>query len=156
MRRRIATFTLTLLIVNSLSALAADKNAPADPVAPIAAAVTRAAKNAEPATNVWRAAPPLRRPALLPVLYGAYATLQTLDAVSTKKALAASAYEANPVLKSGSMGAMLAVKAAGGAATIYFAERAWKKNRVGAIVLMAALNGATAAIAAHNVKNARH
>ncbi len=155
MRRRIATFTLTLLIVNSLSALAADKNTPADPVAPIAAAITRVAENAEPATNVWRAAPPPRRPALLPVLYGTYATLQALDAASTKKALAASAYEANPVLKSGSMGAMLAVKAAGGAATIYFAERAWKKNRVGAIVLMAALNGATAAIAVHNMQNAR-
>jgi hypothetical protein len=34
---------------------------------------------------------------------------------------------------------------------IYFAERAWKKNRKGAIILMAVINGATAAVAARNI-----
>jgi hypothetical protein len=59
------------------------------------------------------------------------------------------------LMRSGNTAAAIGIKAATGAATIYFAERAWKKNRVGAIVLMAALNGATAAIAARNAHNAR-
>jgi hypothetical protein len=50
---------------------------------------------------------------------------------------------------------MLAVKAVSTAASIYFAERAWKKNRKGAIVLMAAINGVTAAVVAHNLRPAR-
>ena len=105
--------------------------------------------------NLWAAPQAPRRPALLPVLYGTYATFQAMDVMSTRKALAAGAHEANPSMTSGSMGAMLVVKAAAGTATIYFAERAWKRNRVGAILLMAALNGGTAAIAARNVHNAR-
>jgi hypothetical protein len=50
---------------------------------------------------------------------------------------------------------MIAVKAASTAASIYFTERAWKKNRKGAIVLMAVVNGVTAAVAARNLHNAR-
>jgi hypothetical protein len=41
------------------------------------------------------------------------------------------------------------------AGTIYFAERIWKKNRTGAILLMAVINGATGAIAIRNMRNAR-
>jgi hypothetical protein len=47
------------------------------------------------------------------------------------------------------------VKAAAGASTIYFAERMWKKNRLGAVIVMAALNGATAAIVTRNQRNSR-
>jgi hypothetical protein len=50
---------------------------------------------------------------------------------------------------------MSAVKAASTAASIYFAERAWKKNRRGTIVLMAIVNGAAAAVVARNLRNAR-
>ena len=55
----------------------------------------------------------------------------------------------------GNSGAMLAVKALSTAGTIYFVERAWKKNRKGAVVTMAIINGAMAAIAANNLRNAR-
>ncbi len=50
---------------------------------------------------------------------------------------------------------MLAIKALSTAGTIYFAERAWKKNRKGAVILMAVINGVTAAVAARNIRNAR-
>jgi hypothetical protein len=58
----------------------------------------------------------------------------------------------NPLLEHGGDARTIAVKAVAGAGTIFFAERAWKKNKVGAIVMMAALNGATAAIVARNAR----
>jgi len=75
--------------------------------------------------------------------------------ISTRRALSAGASERNPLMKSGAMASMLAVKAAAGVSTIYFTEKLWKKNRVGAIIVMAALNGAQAAIVAHNTRNVR-
>lgn len=100
---------------------------------------------------------PQKRPASLSVLYGALGALNALDVYSTRRALSAGAYEANPVMGtvSGSAGTMLAVKAASTAAAIYFAERAWKKNRKGAVIVMAVVNGVTAAVVAHNLRNAR-
>jgi hypothetical protein len=68
--------------------------------------------------------------------------------------MAAGAREANPLMRAGGSTGAIAVKAAAGAATVFFAERAWKKNRVGAMVLMTALNGMTAAVVAHNIHNA--
>ena len=50
---------------------------------------------------------------------------------------------------------MLGLKLATTASTIFFAERAWRKNRVAAVVMMTAINGATAAVAMHNMRNAR-
>jgi len=50
---------------------------------------------------------------------------------------------------------MLAVKVLSTAGTIYFAERMWKKNRKGAILLMVVINGATGAIAMRNMRNTR-
>jgi hypothetical protein len=55
----------------------------------------------------------------------------------------------------GNSGAMLAAKALSTVGSIYFTERMWKKNRKGAMILMAVINGATAAIAARNMKNGR-
>ena len=148
-----AVWLAILVIMVSAPAWAADR--PVDGrTAPIADAVDRAAKDAVPAMPSWAVDRPERRPATLPVLYGSYAALQVLDIVSTKHALAAGASEANPLLKSGNSARAIAVKAAAGAGTIFFAERAWKKNKVGAIVLMAALNGATAAIVARNAHHA--
>jgi hypothetical protein len=97
------------------------------------------------------------RPAALPVMYAAFGALQAMDIYSTRRALGAGASEMNPVVRnaSGNSGAMLAIKAASTAGTIFFTERAWKKNRKGAIVLMAVINGATAAVAARNLKNAK-
>ena len=98
-----------------------------------------------------------QRPAALPALYASLAALQVADVYSTRRALNAGAREANPLLEpvAGNSGAMLAVKAASAAGAIFFTERAWKKNRKGAILLIAAINGVTAAVVANNLKNAK-
>jgi hypothetical protein len=151
---RSALISVVLVALGTVPARAADAKTEAGP-APLASAVEHAAKEMTPALPAWAVDRPAdRRPAMLSVLYGSYAGLQALDVVSTKRALAASAVETNPLLKSGGNARMLAIKAAAGAGTIFFTERAWKKNRVGAIVLMAALNGATAAIVARNMQHA--
>ena len=49
---------------------------------------------------------------------------------------------------------MLGLKAATTASTIFFAERAWKKNKVAAVVMMVAINGGMAAVAMNNMRNA--
>jgi hypothetical protein len=97
------------------------------------------------------------RPAALPVMYLALGGLQAFDVYSTRRALTAGADEANPLMKHAaqSSGTMLAVKALSTAGTIYFAEKMWKKNRKGAMILMAVVNGATAAVALRNMRNAR-
>ena len=50
---------------------------------------------------------------------------------------------------------MLAVKALSTVGSIYFAERVWKKNRKGAVVLMVALNAVSTAVVIHNARNVR-
>ena len=152
---RTAAFALTFLVVNSLSLCAADRETPTAQATPIQTAVSRAAKDGEPAVTLLTLAQTPRRPLALGALYGTYATLQALDVVSTRRALAGGAAERNPLRNSGQMGSMIAVKAAAGVSTIYFAEKLWKKNRAGAILVMAALNGTQAAIVAHNVRHAR-
>lgn len=154
MLRRVA-LTLMLLAGPSTAALAAEGEAAAKSATPIAAAVARAAKSTDPSMNLWSLAQTPRRPMALSALYATYGTLQALDVVTTRRALSVGAHERNPMMKDGNMAAMIAVKAAAGASTIYFTERLWKKNRVGAVIVMAALNGATAAIVAHNQRNAR-
>lgn len=110
-------------------------------------------------TNEWfaRAARAERRPTALPILYVSFGAMQALDVSSTTRALEAGAREQNPLLArfGGHLGATLAVKAATGVATVFVAERLWKTNRVGAIAVMVAANGVTAAVAAHNMRVAR-
>lgn len=98
-----------------------------------------------------------RRPSLLPALYAANIALQALDAHSTMTAIGAGAREANPVMQGvvGNRTALLAVKAGAAAGTIYFAEKLWRRNPVGAVVMMAVVNGVSAAIVAHNYQVAR-
>lgn len=105
----------------------------------------------------WQVDTPQARPAALPIMYATLGALQVADVYSTRHAVGANAYEANPLMRNASKnaGAMLAVKALSTAGTIYFAERAWKKNRKGAVVLMAVINGVTAALTARNLRNAR-
>ena len=156
MLRRIAAVTLALLAGSATVAVASEGDAIAKNPAPIATAIANAAKTAEASPeNLWSIAHAPRRPVALSALYGTYGTLQALDVVTTRRAIAAGAIERNPLMKNGNMGAMIAVKAAAGVSTIYFAERMWKKNRVGAVIVMAALNGASAAIVAKNQRNSR-
>jgi hypothetical protein len=98
-----------------------------------------------------------RRPGALPALYVSFGAVQILDVYSTRRAIDRGAVEANPVMKgfAGSSAAMLAVKSAATALSIYCAEKAWKRNRKVAVVLMAALTGATATVAAHNLRQGR-
>jgi hypothetical protein len=103
-------------------------------------------------------APAAKRPAALPALYVTLGVVQAMDLYSTSAALKAGAREANPVVArfAGNTGAMIGLKAATMAGTIFFAERMSKTNKVGAIVMMAAINGATAAVSMHNLQNARN
>lgn len=107
--------------------------------------------------EAWMIDTPERRPAALPALYATFGALQALDVYSTRKAIGNGAFEANPLMRNAAKnsGTMLAVKAATGAAAIYFTERAWKKNKKGAVILMAAINGGMAAIVARNLRNAK-
>jgi hypothetical protein len=99
----------------------------------------------------WIPAKPSRPSPLLP-LYVSYAALQVADVHSTRRALAAGAVEANPLL--GAIASrpvlMVAVKAGVTAFTIVAAERAWKKHPVAAVVLLAAMNGLYTWVAVHN------
>ena len=85
-------------------------------------------------------------------MYVSFAALQVMDVQSTFRALENGAREGNPVMGGfvSNRGALLAMKAGITAATILFAERAAKKNRVGVIVVMAALNSVYATVVAHN------
>jgi hypothetical protein len=96
----------------------------------------------------------LRRPSLLPALYATNIVLQALDAHSTVTALDRGAREANPLMTGvvEHRGALLAVKVGAAAGTIYFAEKLWRRNRVAAIAVMAAVNGVSAVIVAHNYR----
>ena len=90
-------------------------------------------------------------------MYASYGALQVLDAYSTRRALDGHAHEVNPLMMPAARNtaALLAVKSATTAVSIYFAERAWKKNRKGTVVLMAVLNGVTSAVAVHNLQHKR-
>ena len=102
-------------------------------------------------------APKVDRPAILPALYATFGAMQAWDIYSTRSAIQAGAREANPTAAAfaGNAGSMLGLKAATTASTIFFAERMWKKNKVGAVVMMVAINGATAAVSMHNMRNAK-
>jgi hypothetical protein len=98
-----------------------------------------------------------KRPAALLPLYASLGAMQVWDARSTSSALKAGAAEANPTAApfAGNTASMLGLKAATTVGTIFFAERIWKKNPVGAVVLVAIINGATAAVAMNNMHNSR-
>jgi hypothetical protein len=98
-----------------------------------------------------------KRPAALPALYATLGFMQAMDVYSTSTALKAGAKEANPTAApfAGNAGSMIGLKAATTAGTIFFAERLWKTNKVGAIVMMVAINGATAVVSMRNMQNAK-
>lgn len=111
----------------------------------------------EPASLVVVESVPANRPAVLPFLYVTLGAVQAWDLYSTSAALNAGAVEGNPIVApvASNSGGMIALKLATAGTTVFFAERLWKKNRVAAIVMMAGINGATAAVAMRNIRNAR-
>jgi hypothetical protein len=111
----------------------------------------------EPTSLIRVEPPPAKRPMLLPALYVSLGAVQAWDVYSTSAALKAGAIERNPLVAPvvGNSAGMIGLKLATAATTVFFAERLWKKNRVAAVVMMAGINGATAAIAMRNIRNAR-
>lgn len=93
-----------------------------------------------------------KRPALLSALYVTYAGVQAFDGYTTSVSLRRGAREINPVVVplAGDMVAFSALKVATTIGTIYCVDRLWRRHRVAAVVLMAGLNGAVGAVAAHN------
>lgn len=90
-------------------------------------------------------------------MYVTYAALQVLDARSTSRALDYGAREANPIMRSvaSNRSAFMALKAGIAVSTIFVAEHVAKRNRVGAFILMAALNSVYATVVVHNYGVAR-
>jgi hypothetical protein len=111
----------------------------------------------EPVSLIRLEPAPAKRPMILPALYVSLGAVQAWDVYSTSAALKAGAVERNPLVAPvvGNSGGMIALKLATAGTTVFFAERLWKKNRVAAVVMMAGINGATAAIAMRNIRNAR-
>ena len=93
-------------------------------------------------------------PSAFPRMYVAFGLLQAVDAHSTIVTLKGGAKEANPLIGglAGNPAALVAVKAASAAGTLYCVERLRKKNRVAAAVTMAALNSAYAVVVMNNAR----
>jgi hypothetical protein len=157
---------IVALAVSSDSA--ADANAAAAARAPFEIAMETpdgaSALSARPApmkpgvNDAWTRDRSETRPAALPAMYASLGVLQILDVVSTRQAVQTSrAHEVNLVMRgvAGNSAAMMGVKVASTAATIFFTERAWKKNRKSAVVAMVIANGITAAVSARNLRNAK-
>jgi hypothetical protein len=87
-------------------------------------------------------------------LYVSFASLQMLDAHSTLRAVRAGGVERNPMMQglADKPAALVALKAGVAVSTIALADKMRGRSRVGAIVLMAALNSAYATIVAHNYR----
>ena len=90
-------------------------------------------------------------------LYGSFAALQVMDYVSTTKAISGGGVEGNPAMAGvvKNKGAFMAVKAGTAVAAAFFAEKLAKNHPRKATILMVVLNGAYAAIVAHNYSVAR-
>lgn len=104
---------------------------------------------------------PPTRGSLLPPLYVSLIGLEAYDGYSTTRALKHGATESNALLSPvvGNSPALWAVKGAATFASIYAAERLWRRGHRGqAIVVMVVSNGVMAAVAASNasVLRAQH
>ncbi|MEO5897232.1 MAG: DUF5658 family protein [Vicinamibacterales bacterium] len=92
-------------------------------------------------------------------MYVSFAALQVMDIMSTTKALAGGATEANPVMSGmvNNKAGFYSIKAATAISTVFFAERLGKNHPRRAAIMMAVLNVGYAAVVAHNyrVANAR-
>lgn len=156
MIRRTAAVVFVMVTFAATSALAAeprDSRTPATVDAAAAAQIdTPTAADANLSFSPKLEPSPSSRPALLPALYVSFAALQAYDAHSTITGLRNGAREANPIARSivGSPATFWTVKAATAGASIFMAEKMWKKSKTAAIVTMAVANGVSALVAARN------
>ena len=132
-----------------------EPSVPAIRVTPIGEEAAPRAVLADQFTPQW--AFEAKRPQGMTAMYAGFGVLQALDVYTTQRAMSSGASEMNPLLgpAAGNTAAMVAVKGASTALTIYFAERAWKRNRKGGMILMGVINGVAAAVVARNVQNAK-
>jgi uncharacterized protein DUF5658 len=94
------------------------------------------------------------RPALLVPLYAGFVVLQALDVHSSVTAVERGGRETNPLLAPlvDRPAAFVALKVGATAGAIFAAEKVRRRSRIGAILLMAALDSAYATIVAHNYR----
>ncbi len=93
------------------------------------------------------------RPSMLPLLYASFIGLEAYDGYSTLRGTKGGAVESNPLLHGFTDNplAVWAVKGASTFASIYAAERLWKRHRrAEAVAVMVVANGVMAAVAARN------
>lgn len=137
---RIATVAILSLGLSSVPAFAADNNAEAR-----ATTTAAEATNATPVDVDW-SMPPVRfggestrRPGSLASLYVSLAGLHAFDAYSTLRGVSRGAHEANPLMQGAvkNPAVFWAMKAATTAVPMMVAEKMWKKNRAGAVAVMA-------------------
>jgi hypothetical protein len=141
MFRSIAAALVTALMF-SVSPVAAAEGPGTEPVAPNAVVAKAWAKEAGGSSAAVR------------TLYATYGVVQGLDMVSTVVARNRGAVEANPGMQ-GSYAKGVAVKAAMGAVTMLAVRAIEKKSKKAAIITMIGANVATAAVVAHNIRNAQ-
>jgi len=156
---RTAAIVVLSFSLSGLPAFAADKDAQGrTTLRPTSKA--DAASGAALAGDVDWSLPPVNfggsqaRPRVLPALYTSLAALQAFDAYSTTKGVPLGAREANPLMRGAASkpAVFWALKAGTTVLPMMAAERMWKKNRVGAVVVMALANGLAVAVAANNAK----
>ena len=143
-----AVFGLLLAVAPTATAQESGSVAASTSSSPAAAAGATAAQPAPLLTHVQQ-----KRPAAMVSLYSGFAAMQALDYVTTTRALSSGAgSEANPLMApvAGNPAAFLALKAGSVVGVVWAGEKLWKKNRVGAVVFMVAMDSAMATIAAHN------
>jgi len=95
-----------------------------------------------------------KRPGALAGLYVSLAGLQVYDAMSTARGLKQGAREANPMMQGAVNNSAMfwSIKAATTAVPMMMAEKMWKRNKVGAVAMMAVANSVAAIVAANNAK----
>lgn len=96
----------------------------------------------------------MKRPTALAGLYASLAGLQVYDAMSTAKGMKQGAREANPLMQGAVHNSAMfwSVKAATTVLPMIMAEKMWKRNKVGAVVMMAVANSVAATVAANNAR----
>src|SRR4249920_2117531 len=96
----------------------------------------------------------IKRPAVLAGLYVSLAGLQAYDAMSTARGLKQGAGEVNPLMQGAASNSAVfwSIKAATTALPMVLAEKMWKRNKVGAVVMMAVANSVAVTVAANNAR----
>ena len=160
MKRAVVMVGLVSLCLWSVPAAAADANDGKTSPEPLVAAVEPALMVASELPRGLSAELPRemrRSSSLLPAMYVTFGVVQAWDVYTTSAALKNGGHEINPITApfAGSAAKMIGIKAATGAATIYFTEKLRRQNKVAAVAVMAGINSGLAMVAARNARIAR-